>query len=97
MFVDASAWTAMLLEELEAEAFRVKLAGASVVLTSAVSGWETVRAVARETGQDQARAAMRLDELQATFEALLIPSARSSRLSPSKPMPGSARASIQPS
>ena len=63
----------MLLEELEAEAFRVKLAGASVVLTSAVSGWETVRAVARETGQDQARAAMRLDELQATFEALLIP------------------------
>ncbi len=73
MFVDASAWTAMLLEELEAEAFRVKLAGASVVLTSAVSGWETVRAVARETGQDQARAAMRLDELQATFEALLIP------------------------
>jgi ribonuclease VapC len=73
MFVDASAWTAMLLEEPEAEAFRIKLADASIVLTSAIAGWETVRAVTRATSHGQGAAARRLDELQRAFGALLVP------------------------
>lgn len=72
MFVDASAWTAMLLEEPEAETFRAKLAGGSMVLTSAIAGWKTVRAVARETGRNQIEAAARLGDLQSTFEARLV-------------------------
>lgn len=73
MFVAASAWAAMLLEEPEAEALRVKLANAAVVLTSAIAGWETVRAVSRTTGHDQSEAAERLDDLQQTFGTLLVP------------------------
>lgn len=72
MFVDASAWTAMLLEEPEAEAFRVKLADAPVVLTSAVAAWETVRAVARETGRDLSAASRRFDSLRSAFDTSLV-------------------------
>lgn len=73
MFVDASAWTAMLLEEPEAEAFRTKLADAPAVLTSAIAGWETVRAVSRATTLGQIEAAGRLGDLQSTFDARLVP------------------------
>ena len=73
MFVDASAWTAMLLEEPEAEAFRVKLADAPVVQTSAVAAWETVRAVSRETGRDLNAASRRFDRLRTAFGASLVP------------------------
>ena len=72
MFVDASAWTAMLLEEPEAEAFRVKLADASVVLTSAVAAWETVRAVSRATGRALSEAAERFETLRVTFGASFV-------------------------
>ena len=64
MFVDASAWTAMLLEEPEAEAFREKLADAAEVATSAIANWETVRAVARETNGDVEAAKLKLGVLQ---------------------------------
>lgn len=55
MFVDASAWTAILLNESEADEFETKLLNSSVVLTSAVSTWETVRAVMKVMSQSQAR------------------------------------------
>lgn len=49
MFVDASAWAAILLNEPERIGFRQKLAAASVVLTSTIATWETVRALTRAT------------------------------------------------
>jgi len=73
MFVDASAWTAMLLEEPEAEAFRAKLADAPIVLTSAIAAWGAVRAVTRATRHGQGEAARRLHDLQWIFGAVLVP------------------------
>lgn len=51
MFVDASAWVAIILREPEREPFRIILADAEVILTSPMAIWETVRAVTRE-GKD---------------------------------------------
>ncbi|PLR22234.1 VapC toxin family PIN domain ribonuclease [Caulobacter zeae] len=73
MFVDASAWRAILLAEAESEVFMAKLADAPVVLTSAIAGWETVRAVARATSRSQYEAADRLDELQRSAGVRLVP------------------------
>lgn len=47
MFVDASAWVAILADEPEASVFEDRLIEAAIVLTSPVAVWETVRAVAR--------------------------------------------------
>lgn len=55
MFVDASAWTAVILNEPEAEAFEAKLLASKLVMTSALSNWETVRAVMKIMRQSQAR------------------------------------------
>ncbi|KSB91531.1 PIN domain-containing protein [Caulobacter vibrioides] len=73
MFVDASAWTAILLSEPEAEAFRLKLAGAEVVVTSAIATWETVRAVERETALDARQAADEVRALQKSAGAVVVP------------------------
>jgi ribonuclease VapC len=73
MFVDASAWTAILLAEAESEVFMAKLADAALVLTSAIAGWETVRAVARATSRSQYEAADRLYSLQRSAGARLVP------------------------
>ena len=51
MFVDASAWVAIILRETERERFRIALADTEVILTSPMAIWETVRAVTRE-GED---------------------------------------------
>jgi ribonuclease VapC len=72
MFVDASAWTAMLLEESEAEAFREKLADATEVATSAIANWETIRAVARETNGDIEAAKLKLGVLQIFAAARIV-------------------------
>lgn len=55
MFVDASAWTAIILNEPEAEDFEARLLTSGLVLTSALSNWETVRAIMKVTRRDQAR------------------------------------------
>ncbi|MBU4433613.1 MAG: type II toxin-antitoxin system VapC family toxin [Alphaproteobacteria bacterium] len=47
MFVDASAWVAILADEPEALAFEGRLIEAALVLISPIVVWETVRAVAR--------------------------------------------------
>jgi len=62
MFVDASAWTAILLREPEREQLRTRLADAETILTSPIAIWETVRAVERETGGD-------IQEVSADFAA----------------------------
>lgn len=72
MFVDASAWTAMLLEEPEAEAFREKIADAVEVTTSAIANWETVRAVARQTNRNIHAVAQELRALQFYAEAQVL-------------------------
>lgn len=66
MFVDASAWTAILLAEADYKSLLGKLAGAPLVLTSAIAGWETVRAVSRATGRS-------LDEVSSMLEILQRP------------------------
>lgn len=58
MFVDASAWAAIILSESEADAFEIKLLASDVVLTSALTNWETVRAVTKVMRQSQARVQM---------------------------------------
>ena len=73
MFVDASAWTAMLLEEPEARLFRMKLLDAADVMTSALANWETVRAVTREVVGDIPIALRRLGALQSAAGARLVP------------------------
>jgi ribonuclease VapC len=72
MFVDASAWTAVLLEEPEAEAFRQKLAEATEVMTSAIANWETVRAVARQTGRSIAAVSLKLGVLQGLADTRVL-------------------------
>ncbi len=69
MFVDASAWTAILLNEPERAALKVKLSEAAIVLTSAISTWEAVRAVARETKRPFADAVDIVSGLQESYEA----------------------------
>jgi ribonuclease VapC len=72
MFVDASAWTAILLAEGEHRAFMVKLAGASSVRTSAIANWEATRAVAREAGSGIQGAAQKLRALQRDANAQIV-------------------------
>jgi ribonuclease VapC len=72
MFVDASAWTAILLKEPEAEAFRVKLSDAVESLTSAMANWEAARAIARETSATITEAMLDLAELQAVAGTRLV-------------------------
>jgi ribonuclease VapC len=47
MFVDASAWVAILADEPEASDFEERLIEAAIVLVSPIAVWETVRAVAK--------------------------------------------------
>lgn len=80
MFVDASAWTAILLEEREAEAFRIKLTDATEVMTSAIANWEVTRAVARETNGDIEAAARKLQVLQEVAQTRLLPIGQAEQL-----------------
>jgi ribonuclease VapC len=73
MFVDASAWTAILLSEPEAEALRLKLAEAEIVMTSAIASWETARAVGREAVMDLREAIDEVTALQKLAAALIVP------------------------
>jgi len=72
MFVDASAWTAILPAEAEYKLLLGKLAGAPLVLTSAIVGWETVRAVSRATGRSLDDAASMLETLQRPVNARVV-------------------------
>lgn len=72
MFVDASAWTAILLNEPEREILKAKLVQAETILTSAISTWEAVRAVARETERPIADAVDIVSGLQSSFEARIV-------------------------
>lgn len=57
MFVDASAWVAILANEPEALILEERLLGAGAVLVSPIAVWETVRAVAKSIQVEPARAA----------------------------------------
>ena len=72
MFVDASAWTAIALDEPERARFRKALIDADVVLTSSIANWETVRVIVRETQHTVEEASARLTNLQAGFETRLV-------------------------
>jgi ribonuclease VapC len=72
MFVDASAWVAIILREPEREQFRIALADAEVVLTSSVATWETVRAVTRETKDPIEVVSTRLMALLASAGARVV-------------------------
>ena len=72
MFVDASAWVAIILREPEREQFRIALADAEVVLTSSMATWETVRAVTRETKDPIEVVSTRLMALLASAGARVV-------------------------
>ena len=72
MFVDASAWTAILLAEADYKVLLGKLAGAPLVLTSAIAGWETVRAVSRATDRGLDEVASMLETLQRPVNARVV-------------------------
>ena len=73
MFVDASAWVAVILREPECDAFMNKLAEADQVLTSAAAGWEAVRAVTRATSKSTDDASSQLRILQRGVDARIVP------------------------
>ncbi len=73
MFIDASAWVAVVLREPECDAFMDKLAEAEEVLTSAVAGWEAVRAVMRATSKGLDDASSQLRALQQSVGARVVP------------------------
>jgi len=73
MFVDASAWVAIALNEPERGRFRNVLAEAESVLTSSIANWEAVRAIVRETQDTVADSSARLAAVQAVFGARIVP------------------------
>ncbi len=73
MFVDASAWTAILANEPERGALERKLVSASVILTSPIANWETTRALARVLNGDIVEMALWLRDYQNDVRALSIP------------------------
>jgi ribonuclease VapC len=73
MFVDASAWVAVILREPERERFRIALADAEVILTSPMAIWETVRAVMREGGDPVEVVSARLMALLGGVGARIVP------------------------
>lgn len=73
MFVDASAWTAIILREPERERFRIALADAEIILTSPLAIWETVWAVTRETEDAVEAARERLMAFLAAAGARIVP------------------------
>ncbi|PZR30418.1 type II toxin-antitoxin system VapC family toxin [Caulobacter segnis] len=72
MFVDASAWVAIILQEPERERLRIALADAEVILTSPMAIWETVRAVTREGRDPVEVVSARLRALLASFGARVV-------------------------
>jgi ribonuclease VapC len=64
MFVDASAWTAILANEPERDAFTFKLLSAPAIFTSPLANWETARAVARLLDGDFAEIATWIRDYQ---------------------------------
>lgn len=73
MFVDASAWTAVALNEPERDRLLAALIAADAVLTSAIANWETVRALVRETEDGVAEASRRLLGFQAGLNVRVVP------------------------
>ena len=72
MFVDASAFCAVLLREEGYEVFERKLAEGSGLMTSPIGVWETVRGVVRETGVEVAAAQSVVEAYMAETEIRLV-------------------------
>lgn len=72
MFVDASAWVAIILQEPERERLRIVLADAAVILTSPMAIWETVRAVTRESRDPVEVVSTRLTALLVSVGARIV-------------------------
>lgn len=73
MFVDASAWAAIILTEPEADPYESKLLASNTVLTSALANWETVRAVMKVMRQSQARVEAIVSGYQYGVGARIVP------------------------
>jgi ribonuclease VapC len=72
MFIDASALCAILLDEPEADAFKLKVVDAARCWVSAIVVWETVQALARENGVSTAEAREEVDTYLAVAGASLV-------------------------
>ena len=73
MFVDASAFCAIFLDEVDGPAFERRLAASEQSWTSAVAVWETVRAVAKETERDVAAAGQRVTRYLVGSDIRILP------------------------
>ncbi len=73
MYVDASALCAVFLREEDCDTFEAKLVAASGAITSAISVWEAVRGVVRETGRDVGEARAELEAYLEGAEIVLVP------------------------
>lgn len=72
MFVDASAWTAVSLNEPERDRLVAALVAADTILTSSIANWETVRALVRETEDGVSEASARLFSFQASLNVRIV-------------------------
>lgn len=72
MFIDASAFCAVLLGEPERDVFLERMVSASQAYTSAIAMWETVRALAREAGGEVQQASMLVEDLVDAIDARVV-------------------------
>lgn len=73
MFIDASAFCAILLGEPESQVFQFRIASTSEPTTSPVAVWETVRALARETEADVPVASILVQNLLDAAAIAIVP------------------------
>ena len=72
MFIDASAFCAVLLGEPERDVFLERMVSASQACTSAIAMWETVRALAREAEGEVQQASMLVEDLVGAIDARVV-------------------------
>lgn len=73
MFVDASAMVAMIVKEEDHRILEAKFGAASITLCSAVSLWETVRALCKIRGVAIKEASDEADRFVTDFDVRLVP------------------------
>ncbi|AQR61543.1 VapC toxin family PIN domain ribonuclease [Brevundimonas sp. LM2] len=72
MFIDASAFCAVLLGEPERDLLLEQMISASHAYTSAIAVWETVRALSREADREIQQASMMVETLVDAIDAELV-------------------------
>jgi len=80
LFVDASAMVAMIVKEADHRALEARFGAATVSLCSAISLWETVRALSKLRGVATVEASDEADRFVAHFDMRLVPIGNAERV-----------------